>query len=123
MRRLASISLLAVFMWLLVAPAFGPDAEANLPACCRRNGKHHCAMRWMAQRDAGFPGLTTVSEKCPCGPAAASAVHSGSYYRSADSSLSAHLSNQPTALRQAEPLLRISLPGGHSKRGPPMPLA
>ena len=25
--------------------AFGMTADAGVPACCRRNGKHHCMMR------------------------------------------------------------------------------
>ena len=41
-----------VLVWLLSFPLIAPlvsspadSAEANLPACCRRDGKHACAMR------------------------------------------------------------------------------
>jgi hypothetical protein len=46
MRRLLSLILLAAFVLPVVAPALalGQDPDASLPACCRRHGKHHCAM-------------------------------------------------------------------------------
>jgi hypothetical protein len=44
MRRTIALALTMIFSWMLIGPAFGPDADANLPPCCRRNGKHHCMM-------------------------------------------------------------------------------
>jgi hypothetical protein len=51
-RRAIAFSLMVLFSLTLIAPLFAPDADANLPACCRRNGKHHCMMRMM-ERTAG----------------------------------------------------------------------
>jgi hypothetical protein len=44
-RRAFAVALLGVFSFSLIPlQAFASDDEAGLPACCRRNGKHHCAM-------------------------------------------------------------------------------
>ena len=35
--------LLALFSFSLISPAvLASDADSKLPACCKRNGKHHC---------------------------------------------------------------------------------
>jgi hypothetical protein len=39
-----SAVLLAFFLLPLFIPIFNLGAEPSLPACCRRDGKHHCAM-------------------------------------------------------------------------------
>jgi len=44
LRRVSAILLLALIGLSLMVPAFGADAVTNLPACCRRAGKHHCSM-------------------------------------------------------------------------------
>jgi hypothetical protein len=44
LRRFSAILLLLLFGLSLLSPLLGSDGEANLPACCRRGGKHHCAM-------------------------------------------------------------------------------
>lgn len=63
-RYLANFVLL-VTLWGYVAPvALGPS-EADLPACCRGKGKHHCAMARMARSDDGAPGVRTTSPQCP----------------------------------------------------------
>jgi hypothetical protein len=79
MRRILSILLLLV---LGLGPAGTADAlapglrsgwtgkvdESRVPACCRRNGKHHCSMS--AEQFADLSGETTVAarESCPCMP-------------------------------------------------------
>ncbi len=72
MRRLLSLVLLAVFSLPLILPALalGQDPESNLPACCRRNGAHHCMMS-MQELRALLDGhhVTTVHSKCPLYPA------------------------------------------------------
>lgn len=46
MRRAISILLLALFLYPSLSAAAERSSidESRLPACCRRNGKHHCAM-------------------------------------------------------------------------------
>jgi len=69
MRRLLASALLALFSFLLNSPlilAWG--ADSNLPACCRRAGRHGCAMQAQsssgpavrAPRCASFPGAQTI---------------------------------------------------------------
>ncbi len=79
MRRLLSIVLLAILVLGSAISALpgsalgagwasgwrsgwtGKTDESRLPACCRRGGKHHCAMSAMASA-----GETSVSSNDPC---------------------------------------------------------
>jgi hypothetical protein len=65
-RRALAIALLAVFgFWLIPPSAFASDPEAGLPACCRRNGKHHCSqVGWMASATDG--SSTPALHALPC---------------------------------------------------------
>ena len=62
MRRTIALALMMAFSWTLIAPIFGPDADANLPPCCRRHGKHHCMMRMMERFGGNQTGFTSVRE-------------------------------------------------------------
>jgi hypothetical protein len=44
MRRALSILLLVFFSLGPLAATLQADDDSRLPACCRRHGKHHCAM-------------------------------------------------------------------------------
>jgi hypothetical protein len=64
-------SALAVGLLSAVATAFpsssaGKLAESHLPACCRRNGKHHCEMTSPGSVDAATN--VSASDSCPCMP-------------------------------------------------------
>jgi len=123
MRRAIAFSMLLLFSWTLMAPLFAPDADASLPACCRRHGKHHCNMGAMAGQTHGQRGFTTVAEKCPCRPSSASAVHSPNFKPEASGLLYAEVVSHPARAPQTEALYRLSLLRSHQKRGPPTPLA
>jgi len=123
MRRAISLSLLLVFSWMLIAPLFAQDSEANLPACCRGNGKHHCNMRRMMRLTGNQKSISTVSEKCPCWPASTCAVHSASFAPETGTRFFAVVVSGPVSAAQAETASRISLLRSHQKRGPPAPLA
>jgi hypothetical protein len=70
-RRLLAISLLLLFSLPLIAPLFALQADGGgtLPACCRRNGTHHCSMQ-MPGKLQGMH-LSAVRERCPANPKAA----------------------------------------------------
>jgi len=53
LRAIAGV-LLAFFFLPFLLPFCNVDSEAALPACCRRDGKHHCAMF----AHTGAPGIT-----------------------------------------------------------------
>jgi hypothetical protein len=122
MRRAIAISMMMLFSWMLIAPLLTPGPEANLPACCRGNGKHHCMMR-MIRNNGNQKGFTTVSEKCPCCLASACAVHSVTYKPESAKLFYAEARRHPAYAPQTEALGRISLLRSHQKRGPPAPLA
>lgn len=123
MRRTITISLLMIFSWMLIAPFFAPDAEASLPACCRRNGKHHCTMRMMGRNAGNQKGFSTVTEKCPYQTASTCAAHSSTLAPEAGKRYYAEVGLHPACVAQPDALFRISFHRSHQKRGPPAPLA
>ena len=123
MRRTISFLLMVLFSLTLIAPLFARDADANLPACCRRNGKHHCMMRMMEQRSGNQKGFTSVSEKCPCFPVSTCAVHSPIFKPEAKEEFYAKVARHPACAPLTETLYRISSFSSHQKRGPPTPIA
>ena len=67
MHRVSAVLLMALFSFSLIPPsAFAADPESGLPACCRRNGKHLCAIP--AHGNSSGPVLT--SSRCPFYPGA-----------------------------------------------------
>jgi len=124
LRRSISFSLIAALIsWLLIAPLFALDTESNLPACCRRAGKHHCAMRGMERLSGGAPGFRSVSEKCPLFPASTGAVHHPAFKPEAGGRFYTDVVFQPVYSHYTSARFQISFPRSHQKRGPPSPLA
>lgn len=71
MRRALSILLLTLFSVSLAAPvllALGAS-ESNLPACCRRDGKHGCSINKQA-RPAEGAAVSRAAVRCALFPAA-----------------------------------------------------
>ena len=65
MRRILANLVLLMMLWGYVAPAALSATEADLPACCRGNGKHHCSMASMARGDDAVPAVRANSPQCP----------------------------------------------------------
>jgi hypothetical protein len=127
LRRFLSILLLAVFGLPFVSPllAMTAKSESNLPACCRRNGKHHCLMvtgerAQLANRD---PQFQAPLDKCPYCPTAVAMIHSDTFVPPPAQAIFAGLIAHPAVVAQAESNLRISRCRSHQKRGPPATLA
>ncbi len=126
MRRLYSILLLGAFLLPFLAPALsaGATAESQLPACCRRNGRHHCAMSaaaraMMASADAKQHGFRAPLERCPYQQHSLGVVHHESSAVHAPGVTTVALLREPSAAAQAECLRRISFDRSRQKRGPP----
>jgi len=65
MRRSVSFLLMLVFLLGPLAAALGDD-DASLPACCRRNGAHHCSMASLrAAIIASGKPIVTAPSTCP----------------------------------------------------------
>ena len=123
LRRSLAVLLLALSIFLLVSPAIIADFDANLPACCRRNGQHHCSMSMNASTDAA--GSTTGASfaaraGCPMYPRAVFSL--GGF---APAAILAAVSAKVGDVRRAvgNPQSPASLSAldapAHPKRGPP----
>jgi hypothetical protein len=114
--RFIAIALLLVFAGDTALPALLADSESSLPACCRRDGKHHCAM--MEKETAG-PSWRTVTRKCPLFPKSAVAFFTDQAAPPAASHFAGWIASHPVNKAQTEVLYRISHSRTRQKRGPP----
>jgi len=127
MRRVPAILLVLLFSFSLIGPALFVDAESNLPACCRRDGKHHCGMmdrdmmdRDMAQTPASGPAVDALRTRCPFFPNGGAVLpHSGAALLAVSQPLGIAIASRIAAPREAEAGYRLSFNRAHHKRGPP----
>ena len=119
-----ALVLVLAFSGPLIAPVFTASInQADLPACCRRNGKHHCMMYRMAMGFAPWP-YRAVQDKCPYSPFAHLAIllfHG--YFSHEQTPAVAHSAVLAARVRQVEAGYRISFSRSRQKRGPPRPIA
>lgn len=119
MRRIAATLLLLTFSIALITPVLSAsDPEAKLPTCCRRNGKHHCAVMGstepssvptlQASRCVSYPTATVVAAN----PLVSLPVISLA-------SIAAPIYH-PAVRPQAQSLCRDSFSRTRQKRGPPL---
>ena len=125
-RRLLPILLLASLILPLLAPllAFGQSTESGLPACCRRSGKHHCAMSMAEKSQAAaqdtVPKWTAPTERCPYCPASFAPGHYQETFAAPPAqAFYADVSSHPAGVAQTECKRRISRDRSRQKRGPP----
>ena len=124
MRRLTAISAFLFLSLAWGAPLFVAlrgNSESDLPPCCRRNGKHHCAMSMVERMQSASrdPRLSTPAEKCPHSPSMVTALRRDPFAIVSCQAISAEF-NQPSvplALAQSVPI--PSRESHHLKRGPP----
>jgi hypothetical protein len=121
MRRILAITLLIAFGSPLVLPLFAAplDPQHNLPACCRRNGAHHCN-GLMASAGSG-PALQ--SPPCPNYPSPATLVSLNAAALAAPTAFATEIVvtiARPGAIR---PRAQITILSSNLLRGPPTLLA
>jgi hypothetical protein len=125
-RRLLALSLLLLFSFPLAAPLFALSAssEANLPACCRRNGAHHCQMK-MQETGTAAQQTTAFSTpmKCPFYPGAATLVRHNDARLHTVVGLLVETVDDPVIKLPSYAHVRIDLDMAWQKRGPPAPAA
>ena len=69
MLRATASTVIAFLLLPLWLPFVQPDTESSLPACCRGNGKHHCALmarlRSSVQSQTARAALRSAPDACP----------------------------------------------------------
>lgn len=116
--------LLAIPMMLLMLLPFAADylgasaAEANIPACCRRSGKHQCSME-----QSSSSRERVLREKCHCSYASAAAIVPASFAPAGAAAIYAGVLQHPSVSPQTDAQCRISYDRTRQKRGPPTLLA
>jgi hypothetical protein len=123
MRRAPAALLLILLSLPLIAPLFAsaPD-ESQLPACCRRNGKHHCAM-YMEMGLANIPSrFVVISEKCPYSPFTHAQLMLPHVFFRARTAIVTHPTTLAQVVCETEAGFRISADRTRHKRGPPAKL-
>ena len=125
LRKFLAIALLAVFGLPFVSPLLAMTArsEANLPACCRKHGKHHCMMSAVerSRLNPGKPAFTAPVEKCPYAPAAILSTQHPT--KLASPSWQMFYAKVGTGCAGIGPTIlqwRLARGKAHGKRGPPI---
>jgi hypothetical protein len=108
--------IVAWFCPFLVA-CISPNSESNLPACCRRHGKHHCSASIRYQRSNKT--FSSPSQQCPFFPQATPSQTSIAEYLHV-CFVAYDPARTTVALKCAnETVHRYSPVRSHPKRGPP----
>jgi hypothetical protein len=120
-RKFLSILLLALFALPVVSPLFalGTDADAGVPVCCRRNGKHHCFMTDPVGSAPSEARFGVRGERCPYSPAAIGTVHQNQLTAAGLVVDLVTLASHPAGVVQIESRRRIARDRSRQKRGPP----
>lgn len=122
MRRVPAILLVLVFSFSLIAPALLADGGSDLPACCRRDGKHHCGMPAgdMEQAPASGEAVGPLHVKCPFFPSGGALLpHSEAALLTASCTSEVSIAFEIARLGPAECGYRSAFYGSHLNRGPP----
>jgi hypothetical protein len=120
LRRLSAILLLALFCFSPIAPALIADSDANLPACCRRAGKHHCAMTGMAGGQTSSGPAFSSGGRCPYFPNSfAPATNPVPFVSSVSQARLDPLTDRAVVQRSTSAQVPDSFSRSNQKRGPP----
>ncbi|HVN03344.1 MAG TPA: hypothetical protein VMT86_02940 [Bryobacteraceae bacterium] len=123
MRRVPAILLVCVISYSLIGPALFAGAGSDLPACCRRDGKHHCVMMdmdWAAESASSGPSVAALQARCPYFPKGGVLLPQAAPALLAAVTHVYHAMVHELAIQaQAEAGYRVSLSRSHQKRGPP----
>jgi len=120
MRRALAITIIFLLSLPLAAPLFGFEAS-DLPACCRRNGMHHCMSGIVMA--PGTPLISIIAPKCPSWPKAMAAPWAGGFACSRAHVIGLLLFAHPHSASQTNARYRICFSRSRQKRGPPAALA
>ncbi|BDC48016.1 hypothetical protein F183_A03320 [Bryobacterales bacterium F-183] len=98
----------------------------ELPACCRRDGKHKCGMTSQTASVKNAGGLAVIADRCPCCPKGSVQASFSTDVALAmpdrEAALDLPLYAQSSGVPQTEARQRISEHRAWQKRGPPSSL-
>ena len=98
-----------------------PDSESNLPACCRRDGKHRCAASFRPVPES--KGFGTQRQHCPLFPQATAAPGNGSGTLPISFLLHAPVATTVQGKIETETTSHRPIDRSHLKRGPPFTIS
>lgn len=115
----------------IMAPAIALAQEggSNLPMCCRRNGKHHCAMsgaerQKLTAKSSDETRWQAPPERCPYAPVAmTAAMHVNVFTPTVQAAMFAEIVSHPAGVAQTESKWRVACERARGKRGPPVAVA
>ena len=123
MRRGFSLFLILLFSLGPLAVTVQGDDESRLPACCRRNGAHNCAMSMAVARmsSQAFAGKTIVTapSTCPRFPGGVFTVTSSAHALAASPAALPSLNVSLNSAAAARAAARVSQARTRSSRAPP----
>lgn len=111
MRRIPA-SLLLVLLCFGFALPFLQAQPSSVPACCRRDGKHHCAM------SLNGDGFRATATNCPYRHLGA--LTSPSAAAKVSSSVLGISTHGPVLIRNSPPLIALRAADTAQNRGPPI---
>ena len=124
-RRLLAIAIVLILGLPAVSPLFALTGagDPNLPACCRRDGKHHCmGMAEMSSAIASTQtqaSTATLTERCPFGSRSLPGTPHPDWTLRTSAAIFAGIVAHPSVSPQTESKRRISADRSRQKRGPP----
>jgi len=123
-RRLLALAIAVLTVFPAVSPllALSGAGDPSRPACCRRDGKHHCMFAEMAgaAASAGTSVKTvTISERCPFGAKTMPGNTHPDWSLQAGEAIFAGIAAHPAVAPRTASKRRIAADGARPKRGPP----
>jgi hypothetical protein len=124
MRRVLAIFLVVFFGLGPLTATLEAGENARLPACCRRNGEHHClmsdeAVARMVQAASGSTPVLAAPAHCPLYPCTAPAATVPVHALALIAAHALPLVQQPHSLFACQPAERSIFGRTHAGRGPP----
>jgi len=124
MRRLSALSMLVVLLISWATPsiaALRSQSADDLPACCRKIGKHRCMMS-MSERSRiadRAPAFSSPGEKCPYFPAIEQGMLGNLFVFPSPEEIALRCCVVPMLQTLQLRVFAEAVEGGHQKRGPP----
>jgi hypothetical protein len=119
LRRTLATLLITLFGFALISPLLAANPSPELPSCCRRDGKHRCAMD--ADAGASQSGVPAFSSRCSLFSQIRLSLNRSSLLAPPAAHRAMGVSLPASFLQRAAWFAPHSLSGGiEHKRGPPL---